>query len=386
MLEIDGRDREGGMPTLPQEWTVPGRIVTGRGCAETLLEEAAAFGPRGMLVHGASLERSGALARLRAAAPAGIALRTWRHPGGEPTLEQLEVLRETARAARPDWIAAVGGGSVMDIAKAAAGLLDAPLPAEAYHDGAALPAGRVPFLAVPTTAGTGSETTRVSVLTNARTGVKKSIRHRTHMARTVLLDAALLVSCPPPVMGASGMDALTQAVEAYCSRHATWMSDAWALKAAADIAANLEPACRGATGACLDALLTGSALAGLALSHARLGVVHGLAHPLGTRYGAPHGLACAFCLPAALRFNRAAIGAKYARLETALGGDPVARTEALLRALGLHDPFGGRALDDADGIIAETLASGSTRANPRTVDADGVRWFLDRLFGDGDAA
>jgi alcohol dehydrogenase class IV len=374
------------MQTLPTEWNVPGRIVTGRGCADTVLEAAAVFGPRGLLVHGASLERSGALARLCGAAPAGIAVRTWRHPGGEPTLGQLDALRAAARAARPDWMVAVGGGSVMDVAKAAAGLLDAPLPAEAYHDGAALPASRVPFLAVPTTAGTGSETTTVSVLTNGRTGVKKSIRHRSHMARTVLLDAALLASCPPAVMGASGMDALTQAVEAYCSRYATWMSDAWALKAAGDIAANLEPACRGDTGACLDTLLVGSALAGLALSHARLGVVHGLAHPLGTRCHAAHGLACAFCLPLALRFNRDAVGAKYARLDAALGGDPVARTEALLRALGLEDPFGGRVLDDVDGVVAETLASGSTRANPRPVDADGVRWFLARLFAGGEAA
>lgn len=370
------------MDILPRELIVPGRIVNARGSADALLHEAAVLGQRGLVVHGGSLDRSGALARILGEGPSGLDVQTWRHPGGEPTLEHLETLRAEARVFRPDWLAAVGGGSVIDVAKAAAGLLDAPLPAVAYHDGAPLPVSRVPFLAVPTTAGTGSETTIVSVLTHAETNVKKSIRHPSHMARVAILDASLLESCPRPVLAASGMDALTQAIEAFISRHASWMSDTLALKAVELIGANLEPAYRGEGGERLDCLLLGSCLAGLALSHARLGVVHGLAHPLGARYHAAHGLACAVCLPIALAFNHAAAGEKYERLCVALGGDAVERVKAMLHTLDLASPFRGRVIDDADGIVTETLASGSTKANPRSVGADDVRWFLHRLFGD----
>jgi alcohol dehydrogenase class IV len=368
------------MDTFPRELIVPGRIVCARGSADALLREAAAFGPRGILVHGASLERSGVLARMLGAAGKDIEARAWRHPGGEPTLDHVETLLAVARTFRPDWIAAAGGGSVMDVAKAAAGLLAAPAPLVSYHDGAPLPTSRTPFLAVPTTAGTGSETTTVSVLTNAATNVKKSIRHPSHMARAVILDPALLESCPKSVMAASGMDALTQAMEAFTSRHATWMSDAWALKAVELIGANLAPACGGEGGPRYESLLLGSMLAGLALSHARLGIVHGLAHPLGARYHAAHGLVCAVCLPIALEFNRDDAGGKYARLCRALDGDAVERVRALLTGLGLVSPFRGRRVADRAGIVEETLASGSTKANPRAVEPGDVEWFLDRIF------
>ncbi|MBL7115189.1 MAG: iron-containing alcohol dehydrogenase [Kiritimatiellae bacterium] len=368
------------MRTIPAILTLPPRTLTGRDAVDHLLVECRKFGPRGMLVCGASLIRSGVRDRILAGTEGSHDISTWRHPGGEPTLDQLEQLLAAARGHGVDWIAAVGGGSVLDIAKAAAGLLEAPAPAVCYHDGESIPSSRIPFVAVPTTAGTGSEVTTVSVLTNAATGVKKSIRDPSFMARLVMLDSALITTCPSHVMAASGLDALTQAIEAYVSRNATWMTDVFALEAVRLVAQSLPCVYRGDRGSACDALLTGSSLAGLALSNARLGLVHGLAHPLGVRYHQPHGLVCAVCLPLVLAYNREAMGAKVDRLSEAMGGDVFSRVQELMRILQLVSPFGGKWIQDEDAIVRETLASGSTAANPRDVTGDDVRQILRELF------
>ncbi len=373
------------MRLTPAHLLLPPETRKQCGAATTLLNACAEFGPRGMLVCGHSLETSGRLATMGDALTADADVRVWLHPGGEPTLAQLEALLADARAHNPAWIAAVGGGSVIDIAKAAAGLLHAPEPVLAYHDGAPIPPSRTPFIAAPSTAGTGSEATSVSVLTNSDTQVKKSIRHPSFMARLVILDPDLLSGCPAAVVAASGMDALTQAIESYCSRGATWLTDMVALKATALIHGSLAAVFEGDAEK-QDDLLTGSYLAGIVLSNARLGVVHGLAHPLGARFQTPHGLACAVCLPHALAFNREAIPEKYDRLSETVGMDIHAYACAMLARLQLQSPFPGKEIKDPDAFVAETLASGSTKANPRTVTVTDVHWFLHQLFAQEDSA
>ena len=364
---------------LPDELILPRRTISREGAIVDLLRECRSFGTRGLLAHGGSLERSGALSRIMAMKPADADVVTWKYTGGEPTLDHVEDLLRIARRERVDWIAAVGGGSVIDAAKATAGLVHAPLPVEAYHDGAPMPESRVAFLAAPTTAGTGSECTIVSVLINAACGEKKSIRHPSHMARLVILDPELLAQCPKDIIACSGMDALAQAIESFVSKGATWFSDSVALKGAALVAGNLEAVHCGRTGQCAKDLLEGSYLAGLALSNARLGLVHGLAHPLGVRYRLAHGLVCAVCLPLVIAFNRQAMGGKYERMCEAAGGDLLTRVEALTRSLGIASPFAGRKIGDRERIVKETLASGSTKANPRPVTAADVEQFLDGL-------
>jgi alcohol dehydrogenase class IV len=370
----------GPMQELPPTLMLPPLTISGPGTVQELLPRCAESGRRGVLVHGHSLERSGTLAALCAETPAEMDLQTWRHPGGEPTLTQLEALLAAARAHRAEWIAGVGGGSVIDMAKACAGLLEAPLPPVAYQDGATIPTTRIPLAAVPTTAGTGSEATIVSVLTNEKTNLKRSIRHLSFMPRLVILDPKLLRVCPSGVIAASGMDAFTQAVESFWSRNSTPLTEGLSLRAAVLIAGSLEAVFDDAGCGRAGDLLTGSYLAGVALSNARLGVVHGLAHPLGARYRVPHGLACAVCLPHAIAFNRDAIGEKYSRLCDALGEDAATLTTRLLDRLGLESPFAGKAVADREQVVTETLASGSTKANPRDVTADDVEALLDALF------
>jgi alcohol dehydrogenase class IV len=368
------------MSVIPNELLLPLRTISGAGSIDRLIPECLAFGSRGMIVYGRSLSRKGVLARILDTAPSDESVCIWRHPGGEPTLDQLEDLLTAARGHGADWIAGVGGGSVMDIAKAAAGLLEAQLSALDYHDGAELEASRIPFIAAPTTAGTGSESTTVSVLTNAALPVKRSIRHTSFMARCVILDPELLLGCPRHVIASAGMDAMTQAIEAFTSRHATALSDDFARRAVRMINESLPAVYRGEEGDALESLLQGSYLAGIALSNARLGIVHGLAHPLGARYHQPHGVVCSVCLLPALLFNRTAIGDKYNQLATDLGADPVVRIQSLVSELEIVSPFRGKALTDRNGIVQEVLASGSTAANPRDVTQSDVEALLRSLF------
>jgi alcohol dehydrogenase class IV len=312
--------------------------------------------------------------------PDGMILRTVRHRGDEPTLREVSDLIEVARQHQADWIAAIGGGSIMDLAKAATALIHAPHPPAHYHDGAALPDTGLVFIATPTTAGTGSEATLNSVLTNETTGVKKSIRSPCMMARVVILDPALLAGCPPAVVAASGMDALTQAIESYTSRNATWLSDTLALQAVRLIATHLEDVYRDSGSPGAGPLLYGSYLGGVALSFARLGVVHGLAHPLGALYHVPHGAVCAACLPHAVELNRAAFGTKYDSLSQTVGGDLLEFIRGLMLRLAMPSPFSGKMLREKDLIIRETLASGSTKANPKPITQADVEWLLEKLF------
>jgi alcohol dehydrogenase class IV len=158
------------------------------------------------------------------------------------------------------------------------------------------------------------------------------------------------------------------------------MTDEIARLAVELVAARLEAVFRGARGEPAQELLQGSYLAGVALSNARLGLVHGLAHPLGTRYHAGHGLVCGVCLPPVLEFNREVIGGKYDALSRTVGSDFLGFVTALLDRLGIQSPFRGNPLRDRDGIVRETLASGSTTANPRPVNEKDVTELLDRIF------
>jgi alcohol dehydrogenase class IV len=365
---------------LPETLVLPEKTLSGRGTILALLKECSRFGNRGILLHGKSLETSSILASILNHNPNHIEVLPICHQGGEPTLSQVSQLIEQARRYNAQWIAAVGGGSVIDLGKVVAALIHSPNPPALHHDGAPIEQPGIPFLVAPTTAGTGSEATLNSVLINEVTLAKKSIRDNSMMAKTVILDPALLASCPPSVIAAAGMDALTQAIESFTSRHAMWLTDQLALKAIPLISANLPAVFRDPTAPEADALLTGSYLAGMAFSSSRLGVVHGIAHPLGALYHVPHGLVCAACLPLAIELNRNTIGDKYTRMSETVHQDLLQHIHELMTTLRLGAPFSGKPCPDRERIITETLESGSTKANPKTVTRQDVEWLLEKLF------
>lgn len=368
------------MNILPESIVLPARTLTGAGMVGRLLPECAVFGQRGLIVHGRSLVKHGALARIFQATSADTQVKSWEYAGGEPTLEDLDRLRVAAREHRADWVAGVGGGSVLDLAKACAGLFHAAQAPMAYHNGAPLETPGIPFIAAPTTAGTGSESTVNSVLTNTAARTKKSIRDPKLITRLILLDPDLLAHCPKSVIAHAGMDAFTQAVEAFISRYATWLSDSFALKGVELLAANLEAVYRAGTAEQRLGLLTGSYLGGIGFSLGRLGVVHGLAHPLGLRYHAPHGLVCGICLPYAIELNQEAMGAKYDRLSRVIGADLLTWTRQVLDRLEMISPFKGQALVEKETIIKATLPAWATQANPKPITTDDVEWLLSRIF------
>ena len=295
----------------------------------------------------------------------------------EPDVATVDRLREVLADHGAEVAIGLGGGSAMDAAKVAAGLLYETEPTRAFHEGAEVAEPGIPMIAVPSTSGTGSEMTNNGVISDRENRRKASIRHPGMVPAVALVDPEVTVPCPPKVTAMSGVDAMVQAMESYLSRHATPMTEAIALRAVAELAKALpEVVTQGENLELRTAAAWGSAMAGLALSNARLGVVHGMAHPIGIRYGAEHGLVCGVLLPAALEYNREAAGEKFDRLHETLGGDPVGYAQALLVATGLPLRLNEYGLDPADfeAIARESLPSGSTKANPREVtEADVVR-------------
>jgi len=365
------------MSLLPTSLLLPQQTISKPGSARALVKEASVFGPRGVLVHGRSLARSGKLAQILGDA---TGVRTYLHAGGEPTVEGVDALRAELKQDRPDWVAAIGGGSVMDLAKAAAGLVDAPEKTAFYQvNNQCIPAATLPFVAVPTTAGTGSEATVVSVLTDEARGLKQSIRHASFMPKIVLLDPELLFDCPLPTRAAAGLDAFIQAFESYTSKYATPLTRALSELALVSISQTLLPFYQGDPRVAGE-LLEASYVTGLAFSHSRLGVIHGLAHPLGARFHAAHGLTCACCLPAALAFNREVVAHDLASLKARHGLDVETQVAEWLREMKLENPFAGKAISDYEDFIKEVLVSGSTAANPRPVTADDVQHLLAALL------
>jgi alcohol dehydrogenase len=303
---------------------------------------------------------------------------------GEPTVDHVDSGRKVCRENQCDLVVGMGGGSGIDAAKVIAGLAFEQEPTEIYHSGKEIAGRGLPFVAIPTTAGTGSEVTPNSVISNPRTFEKKSIRSSLFLARVAIVDPELTLSVPPTVTGHTGMDALTQAIESYISIYATPITEALSLEAAWLIARSLLIAYRqGANLGARTDMAYGSLMAGMALANARLGVVHGIAHPLGVRYHIPHGLVCAVLLPRAMRLNAEAAKEKFGRLAQVFGKEPIAFVEELSEALSLPKTLRAYKVKAADfpAIVRESMPSGSLKANPKKVTEGDVEMILRGVAG-----
>ena len=376
-------------------FVTPPRLIVGWSAATDgrLAIEAKRFGKRPLLFSGKTLRDNGTLALILASfQSSGIPATTYEGIPPEPTVRDLQDAMEGVRKSGADMVIAIGGGSVLDIAKAAAALAqtESLTAADYFAARASVPdSGGLPIIAVPTTSGTGSEATWVSVLVDdSGEGQprKASIRGGAMMPVMALLDAQLTVTCPPTVTAYSGMDAFVQAVEAFTSKGANPFTDALAFEAALLTANNLRTAfAEPSNQSVREAMILGSYMAGVALNTSRLGLVHGLAHPIGAITGATHGLLCGLLMPAVMRFNQDAARKKYERLATTLGipdGSEglIAFTERLLRDIKIptHLSEIGLKEEDIAYIARESLPSGSTKANPRPVsEADAYSVTMD---------
>jgi alcohol dehydrogenase class IV len=370
----------------PFRLITPGRILFGDGTIRQVGREAKALGRRALvLTGGMSLQASGRLNEIVGLlGEAGLQATVFSGVEPEPSLDTVERGRQRLREARCDVVIAVGGGSALDVGKAIAALANEAEPVEVFHAGKEITKPGLPSICAPTTAGTGSEVTPNSVLTNARTSYKASIRGGDLMPRIAIVDPELTHTLPPRETAYSGLDALVQAIESFTSRGANPVTDLLAREAIQRIAKALPRAYEDSANAEARAdVALGSLLAGIALANARLGLVHGLAHPVGATWHIPHGLACALLLPHVMRFNLEAARAKYARLAEDLclegGAEAFVRHAvdlcARLGAAGPLRDYGARE-EDIEGMVEPTLASGSTQHNPRPVTAEDVRAML----------
>ena len=217
---------------------------------------------------------------------------------GEPSPELIDEIVSGLRAGNIDAVVAIGGGSVIDAGKAVSAMLKADGPVTEYLEdvGAKQHSGlKVPFIAVPTTAGTGSEATANAVLSKpGPEGFKKSLRHVNFTPDVAIVDPELMTGCPPGVTAACGMDAFTHLLESYVSTKASPLTDALAESGMAHVRENLVPACS-TLAKDLDtrgAMAYAALVSGMTLANAGLGVVHGMASAIGGRYSIPHGVIC----------------------------------------------------------------------------------------------
>jgi len=293
---------------------MPQRILFGRGEAQKAPALIAPFGKRGLIIHGASATRAQWL--LDALAAQGI--ETLALPcATEPTLAILETTLAQARPFKPDWVAAIGGGAALDLGKALAALLPAtthPLDhLEVVGKGLPLQTPPLPFIALPTTAGTGAEATKNAVIGLPDHGRKVSLRDDRMLARLAIVDPALTDNTPRGTTLASGLDAITQVIEPYVSSKATPFTDALTAPAIPQGLHALKRLMETEDPQARDALAHVSLTGGIALANAGLGAVHGLAGVIGGLTPAPHGAICGALLAPILRLNRAKATGETAR-------------------------------------------------------------------------
>ncbi|MCU1234025.1 MAG: iron-containing alcohol dehydrogenase [Candidatus Solibacter sp.] len=374
------------------EFATAARILFGAGTIRDVPAAARALGPRAILVTGASPDRA---APLRAALEsAGVACVPFAVPG-EPT---LDLVRSAPRSA--DLVIAIGGGSVLDAGKAIAALITNPGDPLDYLEvigrGQPLTAPAAPCIAIPTTAGTGSEVTRNAVLASPEHRVKASLRSAGMLPRLAVVDPELTLDLPSALTAATGLDALTQLIEPYVSIRANPLTDQFCVDGMRRAALALPRVFAHAGDLAARAEMSyASLLGGLALANAALGAVHGFAAPIGGMWPAPHGAVCAALLPHTMDVNIRALRARQpehllkfdevARLLTgrphANANDGVEWIAALCRQLEVP-PLSAYGVTPGDlpDLVAKAAQASSMKGNPIVLTEEELREIVSRAL------
>ncbi len=317
---------------------------------------------------------------------------------GEPTIASVNSAIGLARSGQLEWVIAVGGGSVMDTGKAVAAMATNPGEITDYLEvigqGRALTNPSLPMVAVPTTAGTGSEVTRNAVIAAPEGKMKVSLRGTYLLPRIAIVDPELTLSLPPEITASTGMDALAQVLEPFVTRRANPFTDLFCREGLKRAARSLARAYRdGSDLRAREDMSYVSLLGGLALANAGLGAVHGFASPIGGMYPAPHGAVCARLLPGVVRVNVAALQKRepesevllrYAEAAQILTGDPTATVEKgsawlenLLNELNIPSLRDyGITEHGVPEIVARSIAASSMKANPILLTEDELAGIL----------
>ena len=304
----------------------PQKTILGKNAINTLGQEALALGgSRVLIVTDPGVIKSGLVdGPLKVLESQGLTVEIFHQVESDPPVRVVDACIQTIRKKNYDLVVGIGGGSALDVAKGAAALAPNGERALEFVGIDTVPKRGLPKILIPTTAGTGSEATRVFVMTDETDNTKKVVYSNYLLADVAILDPLLTLSLPPGVTADTGMDALVHAIEAYVSINTTPYAELFSLAAISLIAHNLPKAY--AKGNNVEArynLLLAANLAGTAFTSGGLGAVHGLAYVLGTEHHLSHGRSNAVMLPHVMAYNLSGDFQKYAQIASAMG-EPVA--------------------------------------------------------------
>jgi alcohol dehydrogenase class IV len=394
----------------PFDFFSPQRIVFGWGRRTEVGTLAKTLGRRALLVVGSrTLERSGAIAELSAALNAAgvetVPLGLISHEPLTTDVDDAVTKAKQAGAGDGDFLLAIGGGSAIDLAKAVAAMAVQPHDSatgsaprvvdylEGVGRGFKLTAAPLPILAMPTTGGTGTEATKNAVISSYEPAFKKSLRDERLVPRIVLVDPELSVGLSPETTAWTGMDAITQLIEAFITKNARPIPQALCLEGLRLALPAVETAVRdGANRSAREAMAQAALFSGMALANSGLGLAHGVAAALGVHCRVAHGLACAVMLPAALEANRECSQAELARLaryaldlhetdDRAAPQSLVDRVGELCRKLKVPQKLSelGVAREQLPALVAGSQGN-SMNGNPRPISTDELATILERML------
>jgi alcohol dehydrogenase len=367
-----------------RQFRAPPIISTGVGATKEVGDNAKQFGERALIVTDSNLERIGLLADIKASLEAsGVDYTIFDKVVTEPTVDYVEEGLQVFNEAKTDLIVAVGGGSPIDTGKAIAALSSNPGSISDYMGANKIPRPCAPLVAIPTTAGTGSEVTPFTIITNTETDLKMLISSSRILPKVALVDPMMTVKMPKGITAATGLDALTHAIEAYVSTQAQPLMDTFALRAISLISENIRTAysypndlvARGN-------MIMGSLQAGLAFANSSVALVHGMARPIGAYFHVAHGVSNAILLPTVIEWSVPGNPGRYAEIASTMGEatkdltteKAALRTVSYVKRLNadLQIPtLSGLGIDVAkfeevvEKMAADAIASGSPGNNPR---------------------
>jgi alcohol dehydrogenase class IV len=374
-------------------WEMPVRLVSGPGCSRQAGAELKKLGcTKALIVTDRGVEAAGALSSiLESLSVEGIGYAIYNGVEPNPSSRCVDESVALYRDEGCDCLLAVGGGSSMDTAKAAGALLANPgVELRAMEGVGKVPNPIPPFVAIPTTCGTGAEVTVAAVITITDIHYKMPILSTYLYPKVALIDGALLTRLPGPVVASTGMDALCHALESYTNLNTNPISDGLDLHAISMIGKWLRPAVANGNLEAMSNMVLASTIAGMGFANTRVTIVHAMSHPVSGFYGVPHGVANAVLLPYVMEFNLIGNAARFADIARALGEDTagltameaarlsVSAVRELSWDVGIPETFEdyGVTEEHLEAMIEDTFKSGNVPLNPVRV----TRQDVDRIY------
>ncbi len=362
----------------------PTRVLFGSGSVQATGREVAALGgTAALVVTDRGVVNAGLLDGVKASlAAADVSATAFDAVEPNPSIGTVNAALGAYQSGGCNAIVAVGGGSPMDVAKAV-GILASNGGAITDYEGKpdAIRNDLPPFVCVPTTCGTGSEVTPFAVITDQDRHWKMSIASPREVPRVAIIDPDLFLKMPASLIAATGMDALTHAIESYTNQDVQPFADAFDIHAIRLIGNYLRPAVANGNREAMAHMAVAATMAGMGFSQNRLGIVHAISHPVTSYVGTPHGVANAILLPYVMEFNAIGAGSRIAEIGKALTGDHpqmawnpspqagIQAVRALSRDVGIPETLGevGVTEEHVAAIAADAMKSGNIRINPRRV-------------------